>query len=171
MRCMLLQVRAVVNARHRGRWNGGQTRDDSSVCWRETPPLTSSSSVLNSNLFFFFAMTFSLFDLIYFIHGLGGKHFLSALCSQSSDAGAGSCESILLQVVLAGLDVRDFKPLTQNSRPLDRVDLMCSQNNEVWRLTPCKNFPSQRRTLIEGRRDSWTDERWTVWEMDGWLEG
>lgn len=59
MRCMFVHVRCAVKARRRDRWKDGQMRGDSSVCWWETPPLTSSSSVLNSNLFWGAAVIFA----------------------------------------------------------------------------------------------------------------
>lgn len=64
MGCMFLHVRFVVNARQKDRWKDGQMRGDSTVCWWETPPLTSSSSVLNSNLFWEAAVTFAK-DLVF----------------------------------------------------------------------------------------------------------
>lgn len=124
-KCMFSQTRFVVNARVRDRWKDVQTRDDSSVCWWETPPLTSTSSVMNSSLFweailffFFLPKTFSLliqiFDLIYFIHS-PEETFLSTVCSQVEPFRAMLLEQTaveLLKVVLAGIDVLGLKPLT-----------------------------------------------------------
>lgn len=161
-------------------------RGDSSVCWWETPPLTSSSSVLNSNLFWEAAVIFAK-DLLFLNSSLWfdifyswprGYIFFPTLCSQVEPFIAMPGEQVAVKYLAQGCfgrywcaGVQTIDTAEQNFQPLDHVDLTCSQNNEVWQLTSCKRNHGR---LMDGEDDLWTDERcagsWMVRRMDGWKD-
>lgn len=156
------RVRSVVNARYRDRWKDEQMRGDGSECWLEPPPLTSLNSVSNSNLFWEAAVIFTFsflildFNLIYFIHGPEGN-IVSTLCLWAEPVRAMLLEQVAVRYPVQGCfgrywcaGVQTTGTAEQKSKPLDHIDLMCSQNNEVWQLTYCKMYHWR---VMEGEDD------------------
>lgn len=175
-------------------------RGDSSECWRETPPLT-SSSVLNSNLFWEAAVSFAK-DLLFLNSSLWfdifyswprGEVFFSNLV-QVEPLSAMPREQVAVKSLAQGCfgrywcaGVQTIDTAEQNSQPPDHVDPTWSQSNEVWQLTSCKTshrstedwwmeemiYEQMKDVLAAGRLEGWMDgwrDKEMDKEMDGWMK-